>query len=102
LLDCILIIIYCLLIYFRVGGKRMANTRYKEQILQYVLDSSNEENERLAVFIARMRDEGRGFPAAREKSAAVSGEGLRQEEQDGAVSGRGCGRGCGAFLRERP
>jgi hypothetical protein len=69
----------------------MAATRYKAQIIRYVLDSSNEENERLAVFIARMRDEGGGLWAAREKGAAVSGGGLRQEEQNGAVLGRGSG-----------
>jgi hypothetical protein len=74
----------------------------KETIIRYVLDSSNEENERLAVFIARMRDEGgglqgSGLQAAREKGAPVLGDGSRKEERGGAVPAHGCG----ALLRER-
>jgi hypothetical protein len=70
----------------------MLNTKYKDQIIQYVLDSSNEENERLASVIARMRDEKRaGLQAGRGKSIPVSGDGPRHEEQSGAVSE--CGPG---------
>jgi hypothetical protein len=75
----------------------MVNTGYKDQIIRYVLDSSNEENECLAVFIARMRAERAekrsGPQAAQEKGMPVLGDGLRKEERGGAVPGSGSGAG---------
>jgi hypothetical protein len=71
----------------------MINTRYKDQIIRYVLDSSNEENEHLAVLIARMRDEKRAYLKAKQEkcSIPVSGDVSWREEQGGTVSGLGSG-----------
>jgi hypothetical protein len=61
----------------------MVNTGYKDQIIRYVLDSSNEENERLAVFIARMRDKGGGLQAAREKARRFRGAASGRKSRTG-------------------
>jgi hypothetical protein len=64
----------------------------KETIIRYVLDSSNEENERLAVFITRMRDKKEaGLQTGRGKGIPVSGAVPGQEEKDAAILGRGSG-----------
>jgi hypothetical protein len=61
----------------------------KDFIIRYVLEASNEENERLAVFIARMRAE---------KRALFQAEVSRREGQDGAVPEKDAG----AAFQERP
>jgi hypothetical protein len=67
----------------------MLNT--KDAIIAYVLGASNEENERLAVFIARMRAKKRASLRAARKRGAALGEGSRREGPGAAVSEKGAG-----------
>jgi hypothetical protein len=78
----------------------MISATCKDIIIRYVLDASNEENERLAVFIARMLAEKRAsFQAAREwDGGVVPGKLPRREEQGGAA----LEKGAGAVFQERP
>ncbi|MDR1443560.1 MAG: hypothetical protein LBI94_01655 [Treponema sp.] len=55
------------------------NTRYRDQIIRYVLDASPEENERLAVFIARIRDEKQGRTTREKGSPGMSPGGKNRE-----------------------
>jgi hypothetical protein len=51
-------------------GKYMADKKHKEEILRFVLDSSDEENENLAVFIAGIQAQERAFQHQKTKEGS--------------------------------
>jgi hypothetical protein len=63
----------------------MVNRNCKDEIIRYILDSSDEENKNLAVFIAAIRAQKRA--SRRKKTAALCPGRLKKRRDNPAIHG---------------